>query len=143
MGAIKSSLVFDGATHLVKTRRKKFCVRLFGLNYISGNYKYMKKINESFVCINCGKEISQASKTCRNHCPYCFVSLHVDWDIPWDRKWECNAIMYPTTYKLSNSEYKILFECSKCHKKHRNKRAEDDEISLLPELIKTYQQFLQ
>ncbi|MBQ5945300.1 RNHCP domain-containing protein [bacterium] len=23
-----------------------------------------------------------AAKTCRNHCPYCFASLHVDGDIP-------------------------------------------------------------
>ncbi|MBQ7616712.1 RNHCP domain-containing protein [bacterium] len=22
--------------------------------------------------------VRKASKTCRNHCPYCFVSLHVD-----------------------------------------------------------------
>ncbi|MBQ2600698.1 RNHCP domain-containing protein [bacterium] len=38
----------------------------------------MKKINESFTCINCKKEIPLAAKTCRNHCPYCFTSLHVD-----------------------------------------------------------------
>ncbi|NCQ81548.1 RNHCP domain-containing protein [bacterium] len=23
-----------------------------------------------------------AQKTCRNHCPHCFVSLHVDGDVP-------------------------------------------------------------
>lgn len=103
----------------------------------------MKKINESFICIHCGKEISQAPKTCRNHCPYCFVSLHVDWKIPWDRDGKCDSLMYPTNYKLSNSEYKILFECSKCHKQHWNKRAEDDQIENLPLLIKNYQEFLQ
>jgi len=47
--------------------------------------KDMKKINESFVCIHCGEEIMQATKTCRNHCPKCFCSLHVDGDIPGDR----------------------------------------------------------
>ncbi|MBO7095209.1 RNHCP domain-containing protein [bacterium] len=38
----------------------------------------MKKINETFICTNCGQEVPLASKTCRNHCPYCFTSLHVD-----------------------------------------------------------------
>ncbi len=103
----------------------------------------MKKINESFICINCGKEIPLASKTCRNHCPYCFVSLHVDWDIPWDRAATCKWIMYPTEYQIKNSDYKILFVCSKCGKQHRNKRADDDEIINLPELIKSYEKYFQ
>jgi len=101
----------------------------------------MKKINESFTCINCKKEIPLASKTCRNHCPYCFASLHVDWDTPWDRSSTCKWIMYPTEYQLKNSDYKILFICSKCGKKHRNKRADDDEIIKLPELIKSYEKY--
>lgn len=42
----------------------------------------MKKINEAFVCLECGKKVPLADKTCRNHCPYCFVSQHVDADIP-------------------------------------------------------------
>ena len=37
--------------------------------------------------------------------------------------------MYPVDYQLKNSDYKILFVCSKCGKKHRNKRADDDEIT--------------
>ncbi len=103
----------------------------------------MKKINESFLCTNCGKEISQAAKTCRNHCPHCFISLHVDWEVPWDRLSQCNSLMYPTTYEIRNWNYKILFECSACHKLHRNKRAEDDQIEKLPELIEEYKQILQ
>ena len=101
----------------------------------------MKKINESFVCVNCWKIIPLANKTCRNHCPYCFTSLHVDWDIPWDRSSECKWKMYPISYKLKNSEYKILFKCSVCGKEHRNKRADDDEILKLPELINQYKKY--
>ncbi len=101
----------------------------------------MKKINESFVCINCGREIPLASKTCRNHCPYCFVSLHVDGDIPGDRSSTCKWIMYPIDYQLKNSDYKILFQCCKCGKKHWNKRSIDDEIISLPWLINSYQEF--
>ena len=103
----------------------------------------MKKINESFICVNCGQEIPLASKTCRNHCPHCFASLHVDGDIPWDRSATCKWVMYPVEYQLKNSDYKILFVCSKCGKKHRNKRADDDEIIKLPELIKFYEKYFQ
>ncbi len=103
----------------------------------------MKKINESFICINCGREIPLAPKTCRNHCPYCFVSLHVDWNTPWDRASTCKWVMYPTWYQIKNSDYKILFVCSKCGKQHRNKRADDDEIINLPELIKSYEKYFQ
>lgn len=103
----------------------------------------MKKINESFICINCWKRVLQAPKTCRNHCPYCFVSLHVDWIIPWDRESTCKWIMYPAEYQIKNSDYKILFICSKCGKRHWNKRAEDDEIINLPNLIKKYESYLQ
>lgn len=99
----------------------------------------MKKINESFECVNCGKQVPLASKTCRNHCPYCFVSMHVDWDVPWDRSAICKWIMYPVDYQLKNSDYKILFVCSKCGKKHWNKRAVDDDISQLPMFIKLYE----
>jgi len=48
--------------------------------------------------------------------------------------------MYPIEYQIKNWDYKILFICSKCGKKHRNKRAEDDEIVKLPGLISFYEQ---
>ena len=51
--------------------------------------------------------------------------------------------MYPVDYQLKNSDYKILFVCSKCGKKHWNKRAEDDEITKLPTLIELYEQYFQ
>ena len=51
--------------------------------------------------------------------------------------------MYPVEYQLKNSDYKILFVCLKCGKKHRNKRADDDEITKLPDLIKLYEQYFQ
>jgi len=46
--------------------------------------------------------------------------------------------MFPIEYKLLNSDYKILFQCTKCGKKHWNKRTIDDEITRLPELIVEY-----
>lgn len=98
----------------------------------------MKKINETFTCINCGKLIPLASKTCRNHCPFCFVSLHVDWDVPWDRNSSCKWKMFPREYFLSNWKIKILFECETCHKKHRNKVSMDDDLHNVDAFIKKY-----
>lgn len=98
----------------------------------------MKKINESFTCISCGKQVPLASKTCRNHCPYCFVSLHVDWKLPWDRDTDCGWTMYPTCYERRNWKIKILFQCIKCDKLHRNKALDDDEIWNLDSYISEY-----
>jgi DNA-directed RNA polymerase subunit RPC12/RpoP len=102
----------------------------------------MKKINEWFKCVNCWFEVPPASKTCRNHCPKCFVSIHVDDKIPGDRKSNCWWVMYPIDYKISNWEIKILFKCSKCWKLHWNKAADDDEISELPYLIYNYKEYI-
>ncbi len=92
----------------------------------------MITINEWFVCVWCGKQIAPAIKTCRNHCPFCFTSLHVDGDIPWDRNTDCHGMMKPFQFdfKMSGGS-KILFQCEKCGKQHRNKIADDDEIENL------------
>ncbi|HMT01615.1 MAG TPA: RNHCP domain-containing protein [Candidatus Absconditabacterales bacterium] len=100
----------------------------------------MKKINESFECINCKKIISPAQKTCRNHCPYCFASLHVDGKIPGDRDAACQGIMLPIQYELKNGDLKIQFKCSLCEKIHRNKKATDDQIDQLDDSIKNFQE---
>lgn len=100
----------------------------------------MKTINENFTCHYCWQQITKAPKTCRNHCPFCFASLHVDGDVPGDRATECKGEMYPISYEMKNSEIRILFSCTKCGKQHRNKRAEDDEITLLPGLIEKYRE---
>ena len=65
----------------------------------------------------------------------------MDWDIPGDRSAMCKWVMYPVEYQVKNSDYKILFVCSKCGKKHWNKRADDDEIVKLPDLIKSYKKY--
>ena len=101
----------------------------------------MKKINETFVCVECWREVPLAEKTCRNHCHYCFAWLHLDGEIPWDRNSWCDGKMYPIAYEMKNGDYRILFQCEKCGKQHRNKRAWDDEIIELPHLIQEYQKY--
>ncbi len=100
----------------------------------------MKKINETFLCLWCKKNVPLAQKTCRNHCPFCFTSQHVDWDIPGDRAAieTCWGAMYPTIYELKNGMIKILFICSKCGKTHWNKASTDDEIGELDAYIQKY-----
>lgn len=98
----------------------------------------MKKLNESFICIQCKKNIEPAEKTCRNHCPFCFTSLHVDGDIPGDRKTVCHGIMLPMNYEMKNGDVKILFQCTKCGKQHWNKRAIDDKVEGLSTYIEIY-----
>ena len=29
------------------------------------------KIDEEFICENCGRKVTKLNYTCRNHCPYC------------------------------------------------------------------------
>ncbi|UFX82668.1 RNHCP domain-containing protein [Candidatus Absconditicoccus praedator] len=101
----------------------------------------MKKVNEKFFCINCGKYVSTAQKTCRNHCPYCFVSMHVDKDTPGDRMSSCKGVMYPVDYYSGKKGEKILFRCVDCGKEHWNKVAFDDEISNIFDIIKKYGYF--
>ena len=92
----------------------------------------MITINEWFECIMCQKIIKPAEKTCRNHCPFCFTSLHVDGIIPWDRDTSCHGIMKPIAFDFKMSgDSKILFQCETCQKKHRNRIAADDDISSL------------
>lgn len=46
------------------------------------------EIDEEFICENCCKEVSKLGYSCRNHCPYCLHSKHVDIN-PGDRAEEC------------------------------------------------------
>ena len=46
--------------------------------------------------------------------------------------------MYPRAYELKNGKTKILFECVKCGKAHRNKTADDDTLLVLDKKILDY-----
>jgi len=96
----------------------------------------MKKINESFECINCKRTIDPAKKTCRNHCPFCLTSLHVDWEIPWDRSSDCGWIMRPINYEIKHWKKRILFRCKKCGKEHWNKMLDEDDLEVLLDYCK-------
>ena len=94
----------------------------------------MKKINESFICVWCGRQVPIASKTCRNHCPYCLYSKHVDKN-PGDRDEDCHGLLEPVGLEIDSKKgYIIIFRCKKCGKIRNNKAAEDDNMDKIIEL---------
>ena len=96
----------------------------------------MKKFtmrDENFICENCGKEVNKLNYTARDHCPYCLYSKHVDIN-PGDRLNNCLALLKPIGIEKFKNSYKILYECSKCKKLHKNIIANDDNMDLIIEL---------
>lgn len=78
------------------------------------------KINESFTCIECGRDVPPSDKTCRNHCPYCLHSLHVDIN-PGDRLNPCQGVLVPVGYSINSKKgIMIEFRCRRCNAMTRN-----------------------
>ena len=72
------------------------------------------KIDEEFVCENCGRVVPKLGYTCRNHCPYCLYSKHLDIN-PGDRAETCHGILEPIGLEISPKKgYVIIFKCKKC-----------------------------
>ena len=91
---------------------------------------------ESFVCANCGESNPAIAKNERNHCRSCLYSLHVDDQIPGDRKAECRNFMEPIQALVDNKkEYIITHRCIACGHEKRNKIAMDDSREKISELI--------
>lgn len=96
----------------------------------------MIKNDNSFVCVNCGKQVEKLGYTSRNHCPFCLYSLHVDIE-PGDRANTCKGILEPIAVENSTKKgYIIVFKCKKCGKIVRNKSAIDDNFEALLEVSK-------
>ena len=92
--------------------------------------------NDSFICINCGREVSlnaPGTKN-RNHCPYCLHSLHVDNKIG-DRSSKCLGNMYPVAkFYKPNGEEVIVHKCAKCNFIRYNRIAGDDDFEKVENL---------
>ena len=96
--------------------------------------KIFTKIDEEFICDNCNKKVSKLGYTCRNHCPYCLHSKHVDIN-PGDRSEECKGSLEPVGLEIDPKKgYVIIFKCKKCGAIRKNKAAEDDNKDLIIEL---------
>lgn len=87
-----------------------------------------KVIDEEFICENCGRQVPKLGYSCRNHCPYCLHSKHVDID-PGDRLEDCHGLLEPIGIESNSKKgYIIIFKCQKCGKIRKNKAAEDDDM---------------
>lgn len=96
----------------------------------------MKKFNmidENFICLNCGYQVTKLNYTARDHCPECLYSIHVD-NMPGDRLNECHGLMKPIGIEKYKNTYKIIYKCTKCHQLHKNIMANDDNYNLIVKL---------
>ncbi len=95
----------------------------------------MKKFNmvdETFICLHCGKKVNKLEYSARDHCNNCLYSLHVDIN-PGDRLNKCQGLLKPIGINKYRDTYKILYQCEKCHEFHQNIMANDDNMD---EIIK-------
>jgi len=93
----------------------------------------MKKFtmrDEEFICENCGKKVLPLGYTARDHCPYCLYSKHVD-IMPGDRSNSCKGLLKPIGIEKYKDTYKIIYQCEKCKKQHKNITANDDDMDKL------------
>lgn len=93
----------------------------------------MKKFNmieEEFICENCNQLVKKLNYTARDHCPFCLYSKHVD-IMPGDRKNPCKGLLKPIDIEKFKDTYKIVYQCTKCKKNHKNIMAKDDNLDLI------------
>jgi len=96
--------------------------------------KKFKMIDEEFICENCNTIVKPLGYTARNHCPKCLYSKHVD-ILPGDRKETCHGLLKPIGIeKNRKSDFKIIYECQKCHAIRKNKIANDDDMDIIIKL---------
>ena len=92
------------------------------------------EIDEEFICENCGRLVPKLGYSCRNHCPYCLHSKHVDIN-PGDREESCHGLLKPIDVEINPKKgYVIVFKCEKCGEIRKNKAAEDDDLELIYKL---------
>lgn len=90
------------------------------------------EIDEEFICENCGKKVPKLGYSCRNHCPFCLHSKHVDVN-PGDRQEECHGDLEPIDIEIVAKSI-LLFKCRKCGAIRKNKAAKDDNMDLIIQL---------
>jgi len=88
---------------------------------------------EPFTCEHCGAAVEPLEHgTCRNHCPRCLWSKHVDEEGPGDRASLCQGLMVPSAMDQDGKKgWMIVHRCVKCSKQIRNKTAPDDDLMAL------------
>ncbi|MFR0822155.1 MAG: RNHCP domain-containing protein [Clostridia bacterium] len=89
------------------------------------------EIDEEFICQNCGRTVEKLGYSCRDHCPFCLHSKHVD-NFPGDRAQTCHGDLQPIGLEINPKKgYVIVYKCKSCGKIKKNKAAKDDDMNLL------------
>lgn len=89
-----------------------------------------------FICINCGKKVSNLAwgTRNRNHCPFCLYSLHID-NVVGDRLSNCSGLMKAIGKQLKkDGEEVLIHKCIKCKEIRKNRVAGDDSLESVAEL---------
>lgn len=83
--------------------------------------------NDDFICLYCGFEVKALKNgSCRNHCPKCLYSLHLD-VFPGDRNADCGGFLEPIGVEFSGKKgWIIIHKCQRCAEIKRNKAALND-----------------
>jgi hypothetical protein len=95
------------------------------------NMRDKNSTNSAFQCAHCGKEVSVAKKTARNHCNHCLWSLHIDAKVPGDRLSKCRGLMPPVAIFQKQDNWIIIHNCEKCGKEINNKCCADDNFEIM------------
>jgi Zn finger protein HypA/HybF involved in hydrogenase expression len=95
--------------------------------------KKFTRLDEEFICENCGYKVDKLNYTSRDHCPKCLYSKHVDIN-PGDRLNACGGLLKPIGITKFKDTYKIEYICDKCGMHHKNIMANDDDMDLIVEL---------
>ncbi len=92
------------------------------------------EIDEEFICEYCGKKVEKLGYSCRDHCPYCLYSKHVDIN-PGDRMEKCHGTLEPVAIENNSKKgFVIIYKCKKCGKTRKNIVAKDDNMALIIKL---------
>lgn len=85
-----------------------------------------KTENSGFCCQYCGCQVSPLTNgSCRNHCPDCLHSRHVDVD-PGDRRSDCGGLMEPIrVIWKSGKGWQVVHRCQACGHTRPNRIAMD------------------
>lgn len=93
--------------------------------------------NDGFICEYCQRSVPPLDVSCRNHCPFCLSSKHVD-ILPGDRANPCGGRLRAVSYEISSKKGLVLhFVCELCQAQTRNiaaheaKTAPDDYDKIL------------
>lgn len=89
--------------------------------------------NDSFDCVQCGKNVLPHPSSSRDHCPYCLTGLHVD-NEPGDRANTCRGVLEPIGLEIRSGKQQIIYHCNRCQQTRRNIVAPDDNQERLVEL---------